>query len=215
MEDFIGLLRQKQKELTSAEKAVTMPIRNQRAEKNCGYEEFIEMVQKIVKNVMPDCLFMPQEDIKQYMQPDILINQPIISYELINRVPHFEQKPMARHEVVEKSYRDGEERIGTLSAWRFDCDIQFNLYASGYQKVQSVMNTFEEAILMYTGYIKKNGVIECLFKKQFKDASLDSFREHASVRSLKYQIILEKYWIDFESVLESVTIKNESEKGDR
>lgn len=215
MEELIRLLHKKDKECIDVEKAMTMPIRNNRADKTCSFEQFIEMVQKAARNIMPECVFIPQEDVKHLMQPDILIDKPIISYELISRIPLFEQKPMVRHEVIEKTEFNGEERIGTLNAWQFDCNVQFNLYASGYEKVQSVMNTFEEMILNYVGYFKRNGVVECLFKKQHKDSSLESFREHASVRSLTYQVILEKYWIDFESVLESVTVYNENEKGDR
>ena len=213
MKDFISLLREQDEDTLSAKKALTAPIRNNRANKTCGFEEFIEMVQKAARNIMPECFFVPQEDVKELMHPDKLIDNPIIAYEVVSRVPLFEQKPTTRHEVIEKTDYSNEERIGTLNAWQFDYLVQFNLYASGYKKVQSVMNTFEEMILNYVGYFKKNGIIECLFKKQHKDSSLESFREHASIRSLTYQIILEKYWIDFDSVLETVTIENE--KGDR
>lgn len=214
MDDFEVLLKMRQKE-TIVQKAITAPIRNNRADKNCSYEDFIEMIRKVLRNVMSDCDFVPHENVKDMMQPDIKIDNPIISFEVISRAPSKQQKPMLRHEVVEKAYDSQEERIGNLFAWQMDYTLQFNVFASGYEKAQSVMNTFEEAILNYTGFFKKNGVIECLFIKQLKDSSLESFREHASIRSLQYYAILERYWIDFESTLESVMIQNKNEKGDR
>lgn len=215
MQDFMELLQQAQS-VSPVQKAVTAPPLNKRANQTCDFEGFIEMLRRVIVNVMPNCLFIPQDDVQDYVYPDVSIdNTPIISYEVIERAPLKEQKPMLRHEVIEKAYETSEERIGNLYAWQMVYQLQFNIYASGYEKSQRVMNTFEEAILEYLGYFKKNGIIECLFKKQLKDDSLSSFREHASIKSLRYQVTLEKYWIDFDSVLESVYIQNQEKKDER
>lgn len=206
MKDFAQLLSE-QSIRRSVVGAITSPPNNERANKTCSFEEFIEMVRKVIINIVPECEFVPQDEITEKMFPDIKIDKSIISFEVISRRPYKEQKPMFRHEVVENV--DNEEaRIGSLYAWTMDYIIQFNIYASGYEKSQTVMNIFEEAILKYVGYFKKNGIKECLFSEQIRDAKLDTFREHASIKSVKYQAILEKYWIDFDNVLDSIHLKN-------
>lgn len=206
MKEFEELLFEQNRRVSVA-KAITSPPNNERADKTCGFEEFIEMVRKVVINIVPDCEFLPQDELSEKMFPDVKINQSIVTFEVISRRPHKEQKPTIRHEVLE-NVNNEEARIGNLYAWTMEHVIQFNIYASGYEKSQAVMNIFEEAILKYMGYFKKNGIRECLFSEQIRDSKLDTFREHASIKSIRYQVILEKYWIDFDNVLDSIHLKN-------
>lgn len=207
MQDFAELLAERSLR-ASVPRTVAAPPNNERANKTCNFEEFIEMIRKIVVNIIPEAEFMPQDDVTEQMFPDVKINKPLITFEVISRKPYKEQKPMLRHEAIENVPNQEEARIGNLYAWTMDYTLQFNIYGNGYEKSQMIMNTFEEAILRYVGYFKKNGIKECLFKEQLRDSKLDTFREHSSIKSTRYQVILEKYWIDFDNVLESVHIKN-------
>lgn len=184
-------------------------IKNATYEKTCSYEEFIIMLQKIVSSTLLDCKLIPEDETFNELFPNKKLDQSVISFKVVRRTPYKELKPTMRHEVLEEATKANEERIGTLYGQRMEYILQFNVFCSGYAKSESVMNNFEEAIFNYTSYLKKNGVIECLFKQQITDSDYEHFRKMCSVRHLQYEIILEKQWIDFESVLDTVQVDSE------
>lgn len=196
MKDIIELLK---------EKNIVMPIQeplNNRYEKTCTYEDFVMMIENVVRNTMPNINFLPSEEKAKLLEPDRQMDAPLITFKTYHRKPLKESKPIFRHEVIEKS-TPGEERMGTLYGWRMEQIIQFDIFTGTYKVAQETMNNFENQMLNYLSYFKKNGLIECLFLEQIEDETLNAFRDKCSVRSLRYKITLEKYWIDFESVLES------------
>lgn len=203
MDDLIKLL---EREADFIEPILENPLRNETAYKSCTYIEFIAMVQKIISSILPNCKFVSDDEIYTLLFPDKPLDQSVISFKIHERTPYQEIKPQMRHEVIEDDVKTNERRIGTLYAQRMRYILQFNIFSSGYEKSESVMNIFEDAILDYTGYFKKNGIVEILFRKQLEDEGYEHFRKMCSMRHLRYELILEKQWIDFESVLETVQI---------
>lgn len=202
MLDFITLLQRDE----NTPIVLDNPLKNSVSEKTCSYIEFIEMIQKVVTNVIPDCLFIPDDEINSYLFPDKPLDKSIVSFKVFSRKPYQELKPLPRHEIIETTTVKNEARIGSIYGQRMQLILQFNIFSSGYAKSESVMTSFEDSILDYTSFFKKKGVIEILFREQIQDTSYEHFRKTCSMRHLHYEIILEKQWIDFESVLETVQI---------
>ena len=115
----------------------------------------------------------------------------MITYKLIAREPKGELKPRFREHFVEDK-QDAESRIGDIYGQRFKCKIQFNVFASVYELAEQVMERFEDLMITYAGYFKKNGVGELLFEKQFTDEAFSTMRQTLSIRNLTYYVEVEK-----------------------
>ena len=68
------------------------------------------------------------------------------------------------------------------------------------------MNTLEDTIFTYSGYFKSKGVAEIVFKRHFTDRNYDRYRQWLSVRSLQYDIEIEKLTTVFDTTIESISI---------
>ena len=66
------------------------------------------------------------------------------------------------------------------------------------------MDTFEDAMVKYSGYFKKNGVSELFFKKQYTDSSLEAYRKKISVRSLVYWVAIERIRLAYDSTITEI-----------
>ena len=54
------------------------------------------------------------------------------------------------------------------------------------------MERFEELMITYAGYFKKNGVAELLFDQQFTDQTFETMRQTLSIRNISYYVEVEK-----------------------
>ena len=68
------------------------------------------------------------------------------------------------------------------------------------------MTTLEDTIFTYTGYFKSKGVAELIFKRHFTDKNYDRYRQWLSVRSLQYDIEIEKLITVFDTTIEEISI---------
>src|SRR5690606_7866362 len=140
----------------------------------------IEMVNKVVTMALrkKNVEFIPDEGNRMILDTSEKIEHPYITYSIISRVPKDEIKPREReHLLRENTHRDEEGRQGRIYGQKFKCIVQFNIIASEYSEADEVMNTFEDLILSYTHYFKKNGVAELLFEKHFTDENFDIYRQ--------------------------------------
>ncbi len=155
-----------------------------RAEKSASFDDFIEMVSKLVCLTMEDqnVEFLPDENKHVIIAPDMKTDKTYITYRLISRIPEREIKPMAREEIIEPGINKDDERYGLIYGQRFDCIVQFNIFASEYIIANKVMRNFEEMIFSFTGYMKSKGVQSILFKGQSTDSDFDIYRKTMSVR---------------------------------
>ncbi len=183
--------------------------KRQTAYKTANLQDFIQMVSKVTSMALKDkeVEFVPDEGKRIIIDPSEKIDHPYITYKIIDRRPKAELKPRERESLIQEDvYKDKEGRQGRIYGQKFKCIIQFNIIASEYSEADVVMNTFEELILAYTHYFKKNGVAELLFEKHFTDENFDIFRQNISVRSLQYYVEVEKLTVLFDTEIEDINI---------
>lgn len=180
-----------------------------RAEKGASFDNFIEMVSKLVCLTMEEdnVEFLPDENQHVIIDPDIKIDKTYITYRLISRSPEREIKPMAREEIIEPGIDESNKRRGIVYGQRYDCLVQFNVFASEYKTANKVMKNFEEMIFSFTGYMKSKGVQNILFKGQSTDTDFNVYRKTMSVRSLKYEVKIEDLIVIFNDKIQSIISK--------
>lgn len=164
-----------------------------KAEKSASLFDFIKMIDKLVTITMKDLdvQFIPDEGKIVYLSNDQPLNKPFITYKLISRKPKGEIKPRFREDFKES--KNGETgRVGEIYGQKFKCHVQFNIFASVYEVAEQVMERFEELMITYAGYFKKNGVAELLFDQQFTDQTFETMRQTLSIRNISYYVEVEK-----------------------
>lgn len=177
----------------------------QKADKAATLFDFIKMVDKLVTLTMPKIKFLPDEG--KILDLDMMTNfdEPLITYKVISRKPKSELKPRVRETITEK-VSDGDSRVGEIYGQKFECLIQFNVIASVYSEAEEVMEKFEELITTYTGFFKKNGVAELLFREHLTDDFYSKLRETLSVRNLTYYVEIEKLTVIFKEKIKEIEI---------
>lgn len=178
----------------------------QTADKTASLFDFIKMVNKVVSKTMGhlNVQFIPDENKLIVEKADLKLDNPVITYKVLYRKPDGELKQRVRQEVIEDVSDPDEQRIGTIYGQKFDCLIQFNVFASVYDVAEEVMEEFEKQILTYTGFFKKNGVAEVLFSEQTTDSSYDMYRQTISVRNIRYRVKVEKLTAVFQETIKEV-----------
>lgn len=178
-----------------------------KADKSASLFDFIKMIDKIVTLTMKDhnITFIPDEGKETFITSDNTIDGTIITYKLISREAKKEMKPRFREEFKETT-EEGKERIGEIYGQKFKCYLQFNIFSSVYATAEEVMELFEDMMLIYTGYFKKNGVSEIIFDKQFTDDYYNSLRQTLSIRNLRYYVETEKLTVIMRETIEDIQI---------
>lgn len=178
----------------------------QRADKGCSCFDFIKMVQKITQLDLERYHIDFSSDRFKYKvtDPQIELENPIITYQTISRIPMGEIKPRIRDVVND----DDNHLAGNIYAQKFNCTVQFNIFASVYGLAEEVMNNFENMMIRYAGYFKKNGVAELLFKEELSDSNYDLFRQVISVRNIRYIVHIEHLYTDIGRIIDDVTIND-------
>lgn len=163
------------------------------ADKSATLFDFIKMIDKVVTIAMKDLdvKFIPDEGKIVYLNGDNRLDTPIITYKLISRKPKGELKPRFREDFYE-SKNGLESRVGEIFGQKFKCHLQFNIFASVYELAEQVMERFEELMITYAGFFKKNGVAELLFDQQFTDENFEAMRQTLSIRNISYYVEVEK-----------------------
>jgi hypothetical protein len=179
--------------------------KKQTSEKSASLFDLIKMINKLVSLTMPNVVFIPDEGKVIETEAMKKIENPIITYKLISRVPKGELKSRVR-DTIEETTKDGEKRLGEVCGQKYECLIQFNIFASVYDEAEEVMEHFEELMMSYTGFFKKNGIAEIFFKKQFTDDNYINLRETLSVRNLCYYVEIEKLTVIFREKIKEIEL---------
>lgn len=177
----------------------------QTAERSASLGDFIGMVDRLVTLTMPNVDFIPEEGKVLTMDAMKDFDRPKISYKVVSRKPKGELKPRVR-ETIESDGKNGEDRLGQVCGQKFECLVQFNIFTSVYKEAEEVMEKFEELIFSYTGFFKKNGVAELLFKEQVTDDFYERLRETLSVRNLIYYVEIEKLTVIFKEKIKEIEL---------
>jgi hypothetical protein len=207
MDDFEMLLKAKE----SRTFLVNQTAQNtnssiQQADKKASMFDFIKMINRIVTLTMQDMKveFVPEEGRQIITDPIKQIEHPYIAYKVISRVPKGEIKPRFRQEIKEVTDDPTNDRVGEVFGQKFECFIQFDIFASEYSAAEAVMERFEDIMLMYAGHFKKNGVGEIVFKKQFTDETYNQLRQIISIRNLQYYVEIEKLTVIFKEKVKEI-----------
>ena len=187
----------------------------QRAEKNASLYDFLDMLAEVVEYSLSDynVKFLTNEEQSILKDPEVVFNNPHITYKVISRKPKNEYKPITREEIVECD-EHGEQRPGMIYGQFFDCIVQFNILAGENRLANQVMEKFEELMIAHAGYFKQKGVSDFYFREQVTDSEYNNFRETLSIRNIRYYVQIEKLTVIFnrkinniEAVGEAVQIK--------
>lgn len=206
LEDLLSQKEQRTYEVRSTTPYQSEQTGIQTAEKSASLFDFIKMVNKLSAIILKDLdvEFIPDENKKIVSNVDIKLDRPVITYKVISRKPKAELKPRIRQTIREKTNDPNDERVGEIYGQKFECLIQFNVFASVYDIAEQVMEKFEEMIFTYTGWMKKNGVAELLFEQQLTDEHYDMFRQTISVRNIRYRVEVEKLNVIFQDKLKEI-----------
>lgn len=177
-----------------------------KAKSSATLYDLIQMIDKLVTLTMKDVKFIPDE--KTLQELDIMknVDKPVITYKVIERVTSKEIKPRIRETINEIDDTTNLARAGEVWGQKFECILQFDIFASVYKDANKVMNNFEDLMFIYTGFFKKNGVHEIYFKKHLTDSHLDNLRENLSIRSLQYYVEIEKVTVIFREKIKEIEI---------
>ena len=198
----------KQREQLSVQKKIKLDSDYSRAEKGASMADFFELVKKMVINGLKKerVEIIPNDGPRRVLDPAEKIDHPIIFYKVVSRVPREKNyKPRFREDIYDRNPDGSELRQGAIYGQFFDCEIQFDIVASDYSAADRVMNAFEDAMQKYAGFFKRNGVSEVLFAKQFTDENLDIYRQKMSVRSLIYDVTIERIRLAYDTTITEIT----------
>ena len=182
------------------------------AERSADFDDFILMLSKICSKVMKKqkVEFKPDEGIRYSADQVEKIDHPYIFFKLLDSHPTKELKPRIRQDAVPAITNDKDEALtGPHEVWGqvFDCTVQFDIFAEGYESVTEVMKKFEDTIFSYTAYFKRNGVKEIRFSQRITDSNLDMYRQKCSIRSLQYALSIEKLFTRFNAKIGDMAIR--------
>ena len=198
----------KQREQLSVQKKIKLDSDYSRAEKGASMADFFELVKKmVIKGLKKERVeIIPNDGPRKVLDPAEKIDHPIIFYKVVSRVPREKNyKPRFREDIYDRNPDGSELRQGAIYGQFFDCEIQFDIVASDYSAADRVMNAFEDAMQKYAGFFKRNGVSEVLFAKQFTDENLDIYRQKMSVRSLIYDVTIERIRLAYDTTITEIT----------
>ena len=182
------------------------------ADSNCSCFDFIKMVQRLVNKSLNEYNIDFSSDRLRYKitDPQIELDHPAITYEIISRKPDNELKPRIRETI----YDNDAKMIGNIYAQKFECIIQFNVFASVYDLADEVITNFENMMIKYAGYFKRNGVNELLFEEELQDDKYNLFRQVVSVRNIRYRIRIENIYNNLSEIIDDAVINNVTEPVD-
>lgn len=143
-----------------------------------AFRDFSDMVFQLARRIMPDVKFIENS-------PDRSAEPPIVTYQLVSKVPDGEIKPRVR-EVFADPNNPGD--MITLYGQRFRMEVQFLCWEKTPDEVEKLAERFEEFMLIYTGFLKENGIVDILYRERTSDLSITKFRESVEARALLYTV---------------------------
>ena len=209
---FEELMQQKEEREDFRKIASHPSSTRQKSDKGASLYDFIKMLDKLLELTMPEVKFIPDEG--KILTNDAMtqFNCPVITYQVIKRKCKKEIKPRIREIITELTEDKTSQRTGEIWGQKFECLVQFNVFASVYSEAEQVMEHFEETIIKHTGFFKKNGVAELFFEEHITDSHFDTLRESLSIRSLIYYVEIEKLTVMFKEKINKIELLVQTRK---
>lgn len=144
------------------------------------------------------------------------IKTPIITYRTSEKTPSQmgqvkEIKPRIRHQFSIPETGEAYQIWGQ----RFDCIVEFGVWADNDSKAEEYAEFFEEFMTTYCGLFKENGIIEIIHLKTVDEMHPHSWRVDFSSRHVIYHVIIDKKIPVSLATIEEVRVKLKNLKEDR
>lgn len=182
------------------------PLPRTRAEGSANLTDLMRMIATIITKATKkrNIVFEADEGARPIIDQATALDKPHIYYEILSRQPKKELKPMERQEIIGYDSKH-QACYGIVWTQRQVCSVQFNIVATDYEAADRTMELFEELMLNYTSYFKRNGIAEIFFTNQVTDQNWNAYRQSMSVRNLRYYVEIEKVHIAFNgSVIDGI-----------
>lgn len=167
-----------------------------KAKGNLSYLQFISLLKHIWEEGHPDIPMRP-------VQSNKFSRYPVIIYSLQNRTP-FHNEP--KQKFRELQYKEDTNLI--TQAQRFNNIIIFKVVTETNPELcEAVIETFEDFMLEFTGYLKEFGVSDMFYVRRLPDG--DQTRPDGDIdeRSVAYNVILEKIRIHEVAKIQQIIVK--------
>ena len=187
------------------------PAERHKAKCGASLTDLVRMIAELVSKGMKEsgATLNPDEGARIRIDQEKKISNPVILYRVISSSPKGEMKPRVREDIMERTDDENSRRPGRIFGQRFECTVQFDIMAPDYLGADKAMEEFENLVFNYTSYLKDNGIAEIMLKRHFTDSNTDIYRQSLSVRSLQYYVEIEKLFVKFGGVFDTMAVSGE------
>jgi hypothetical protein len=86
----------------------------------------------------------------------------------------------------------------------FDCNVEFNFYGRTNKEARQLQKRFENLIMVYTGYLKRQGISEMFFSREVSPKCSLNYDESTVMRCIYYYIRFESIMPIRQSLINSI-----------
>jgi hypothetical protein len=135
------------------------------------------------------------------------VQYPLITYRLLKRVvnPNFKERKPRLRDIIRHPY--APDHFIELYGQIFDVLVEFKIYSLSQEEADELVIEFEDFLYLYTGFFKKKGVQEILFYAQEEDEVITKDKYSVAVRTLQYQMRLEKVTPRFLNQIQDLAVQ--------
>ena len=112
-------------------------------------------------------------------------------------------------DVVKETDETGNETGDSFLVYRqwFDTNVEFNIYGRTNAEARKLQRRFEKLIMVYTGYLKRQGISEIMYEREVSAKFSLNYDEKAVMRCIFYYIRLESIIPVRQSQINSINLK--------
>lgn len=112
-------------------------------------------------------------------------------------------------DVVKETDEAGNETGDSFLVYRqwFDTNVEFNIYGRTNAEARKLQRRFEKLIMVYTGYLKRQGISEIMYEREVSAKFSLNYDEKAVMRCIFYYIRLESIIPVRQSQINSINLK--------
>ena len=112
-------------------------------------------------------------------------------------------------DVIDELDEEGKKTGDAFLMYRqwFDCNIEFDIYGRTNQQARQLQRKFENLLMVYTGYLKRQGISEMLFEKEVSPKNSLNYDESVAMRCIYYYIRFESIIPIRQSLINSINIE--------
>lgn len=183
------------------------------SDKSATIDDFIVMLSTLVTKALKKqkVEFKPDEGIRLQVDQVEKLEHPYIFFKITSCSPTMEITPRVREVGLRESLPNSpnnkiSQRFKDEYGQWFDYEVQFDILAPGYESAQKTMTDLEDIIFTYMNHFMKNGVKNIYFMGRYTDRNLDQYRQKCSVRSLKYNVKIDKVFNRYHTEIENIAV---------